>query len=75
METQLDKIHSIAEEAYLPRAGLNRKFPKAVLLEPQLYGGQGDPSLYVKKGYSQLQFLLGHIWNNDEQGKMMRQEV
>ena len=72
---QLRKLHSIVEQAYLPKGGLNRKFPKAILRGPTLYGGHGDPGLYTRKGYNQVQLMLGHIRNNDEQGDMIRLEV
>ena len=72
---QLGKIHSEIEKAYLAKAGLNRKFPKAVLRGPKMYGGHGDPSLYTRKGFQQLQLLCGHIQNNDKQGGVMRQEI
>lgn len=69
-ETQLGKIHLDIEKAYLAKAGLNRK-----MRGPKKYGGHGDPSLYTRKGYQQLQLLCRHIRNNDEQGGMMRQEI
>ena len=74
-EIQLRKIHSEIEKTYLAKAGINRKFPKAVLRGPMKYDGHGDPSLYTRKGFQQLQLLLGHIRNKDEQGGMMRQAV
>ena len=74
-EIQLRKIHLEIKKAYLAKAGLNRKFPKAVLRGPKKYGGHGDPSLYTRKGFQQLQLLCGHIRNKDKQGGMMRQEI
>ena len=36
--THLARIHSVVEQAYLAKGGLNRKFPKAVIRGPRLYG-------------------------------------
>ena len=72
---QLKKLHSIVEQAYLPKGGLNRKFPKAVLREPTEYGRHGDLSLHTRKGHKQLQLMIGHIRNRDEQGDMLRMEI
>ena len=74
-ERQLRKLHSIVEQAYLPKGGLNRKFPKAVLRGPMLYGGHGDSGLYTRKGHNKIQLLIGHKRNRDEQGDMLRMEV
>ena len=40
-----------------------------------MYGGHGDPGLYTRKEYQQLQLFLGHIRHVDVQGEMVRQEV
>ena len=71
----MTSIHSIVEQVYLAKGDLNRKFLKAVIRGPRLYGGQGDPGLYTRKGYQQLQLFLGHIRNADTQGEMIRQEI
>ena len=42
---------------------------------PHQYGGYGDPALYTIKGYKQIQFLIGHIRNKDDIGKMIKQEL
>ena len=74
--TQLASIHSVVvEQAYLVKGGLNRKFPKAIIRGPRLYGGQGDSDLYTRKGYQQLQLFLGHIRNADTQVEMIRQDI
>jgi len=72
--TQLARIHSVVEQAYLAKEGLNRKFPKAVIQGPRFYGGQRDTGLYTRKGYQQLRLFLGHIRNADTPGEMIRQE-
>ena len=74
-ENKLNKLQLMAEEAYLPKIGMNRKFPKRVLRGPQEYGGMGDPSYYTIQGYKQLQLLIGHVRDNDEVGTMIRQEI
>ena len=74
-EQQLRKIRSIAEAAFLPKAGMNRNFPRAVLRGPAKYGGANDPSFYTVKGYKQLQYLIGHIRNEDDIGTMIIQEI
>ena len=74
-EQQLWKIQSIAEAAFLPKAGMNRNFPRAVLRGPAKYGGANDPSFYTVKGYKQLQYLIGHIRNEDDIGTMLIQEI
>ena len=74
-QKQLSRIQSIAEEASLPKIGFNRKFPKHVLRGPHQYGGYGDPSLYIIKGYKQLQFMIGHLRNKDDIGTMLKQEL
>ena len=75
IETQLEKLHSIVEQAYLPKGGLNRTFPKAVLRGPLEYWGHRDPGLYTRKSHKQIQLLLGHIRNRDEQGDILRMEI
>ena len=42
---------------------------------PTLYRGYGDPGLYTRKGHNQLQLMIGHIKNRDEQGDMLRMEI
>ena len=74
-ENKLNKLQSIAEEAYLPKIGMNRKFPKVLLRGPQEYGGLGDPSYYTTQGYRQFQLLIGHVRNNDKVETMIRQEI
>ena len=65
----------MVEHAYLIKGDLYRKFPKAVIRGLRIYGEQGDPGLYTRKGYQQLQLFLGHIRNADTQGDMIRQEI
>ena len=72
---QLTIIQSIAKAESLPKIGFNRKSPKTVLRGPHQYGGYGDPALYTVKGYKQLQFLIGHLRNKDDIGKMLKQKL
>ena len=67
-QKQLVAIHSVAEANYLPKIGFNRNFPTEVLRGPHKYGGYGDPGLYSRKGYKQLQFLIGNLQSKDSLG-------
>ena len=72
---QLGKIQSIDKAADLPKAGMNRKFQRAVLRGPAKYGGGNDPSFYTVKGYKQLQYMIRHIRNEDDIVTMLSQEI
>ena len=72
---QLTTVQSTAKTASLPKISFNRKLPKDILRGPHLYEGYGNPALYTIKGYRLLKFLIGHLRNKDDIGKMLKQEL
>jgi hypothetical protein len=64
--------HSSASSASLvPKLHLNRHTPHAVIFGIEQYGGLALPDLYMDQGFQQLQFLIGHINQQDNVGKLM----
>jgi hypothetical protein len=55
---QCNKLTSILASAALPRCGIVRSFPRAILHAPLKYGGFQIPDLYVEQGISHVQRLL-----------------
>ena len=50
-------------KAYLPRIGLNRHFPLAVLNGPNVYGGLEHKTFYDRQGIAQIKLHMGSIRN------------
>lgn len=52
------KIQSPVFQATLPKLGLNRNFPRAVLYGPTRYGGLAFPNLYLEQGIEHIKWLI-----------------
>ena len=55
---QCKRIQSQVLQATLPKIGLNRNFPRAVVFGPCRYGGIQLPNLYVEQGMQHITWLL-----------------
>lgn len=56
--TQCSRITSIVAAAALPRCGIMRTFPRALLHAPIKYGGLNIPDLYVEQGIQHIVRLI-----------------
>ena len=45
-QSQCHKLQNTAAQAYLPKLGFNRKFPKQVIYAPANMGGWGEKELF-----------------------------
>ncbi len=70
-EKQCRFIQAPALAALLPKLQLNRHTPHAVLFGNPKYGGLGLPDLYTDQGFQQLRFFLGHLYLDDDIGKLI----
>jgi hypothetical protein len=57
---------------FLPKMGLNRHFPRAILYGPSEFAGLQLRDLYVEQGIARIMTTLQHIHNNTEVGKMLQ---
>lgn len=55
---QCNKIQCPVFQATLPRLGLNRNFPRAVIYGPTRFGGLAFPHLYTEQGLLHLKWLI-----------------
>jgi hypothetical protein len=55
---QCNKITSVLAAAALPRCGVMRSFPRALLHGPVTYGGLNIPDLYVEQGVQHITRLI-----------------
>ena len=71
-EKALDKIQYKALESFVPALGYNKGFPRAVVFGPQEFGGMGVPHLFTEMNVSKIEYLIMHIRNNSDLGKLFR---
>ena len=45
----------------LPKLGLSKKFPHAILYSPLKYGGRNFPNIYLEQGILNIDTLLSHV--------------
>jgi hypothetical protein len=72
--TQCNKLTSEMAMTALPRSGIMRTFPRALLLHgPKKYGGLAIPDLYVKQGISHVSHLIRYSkTRNHSTGHLIR---
>ena len=71
-EKECDHIMAPVLAGALPRAGICRNIPRAVLYGNPEYQGLGVHNLYTTMGLHQLQALLDNIWKDTITGRLMR---
>ena len=60
-------------KAILPKAGINRYFPRNVLFGTQEMNGMGFKDIFLLQGISHISNLILHIWNKSITGYLMKQ--
>ena len=73
--SQLQVIQQPAINAYLPKIGLNRHYPRAIVFAPTTLGGLGETSLTLDAGIQKLKLLLGHTRSKDNTDTIIIQEI
>jgi hypothetical protein len=73
--SQLHAIQQPVISAYLPKIGLNRHYPRAIVFAPTTLGGLGETLLTLDAGIQKLKLLLGHTRSKDDTGTMIIQEI
>ena len=71
-EKVLDRIQNKALESFIPALGYNKGFPRAVMLGPTTYGGDGVPHLFTESKLLQLEILVMHLRANTTLGQLFR---
>ena len=71
-KAQCDYVMAPALERGLPRAGICRNMPRAVIYGDLDHQGMGLHNLYTTMGLHQVQALLTNIWRDNITGKLLR---
>jgi hypothetical protein len=58
--------------AILPKTGIARSAPRAVLFGAAQFGGMGLKHLTSLKGHTRLQYILGHLRYGDATGRLIQ---
>ena len=69
------KLQKIIDPTYLPKIGLNRKFPKAILHEPPDYGRLEHLKFEDRQGIEQIKMFIGSIRNKKEIEKLIKRSL
>jgi hypothetical protein len=70
---QCDKISSTLANAALPRCGILRTFPRALVYAPIKVGGLDIPNLYIEQGIGHILRLIRYSQSqNHSTGKLLR---
>lgn len=69
-EKVLDKIQAKALESFIPALGFNCNFPRAVLLGPKAFGGEGIPHLHTESNIQKIEILMANIRGQTELGTL-----
>ena len=68
---EIKELQNPFTSAFLANSGYHSRFPRALVYAPERYGGIGLEHLYQARGILQLKYLISHIRNRDELGKLM----
>jgi hypothetical protein len=73
-KSQCDKLTSVIAQVALPRIGVIRSFPRALLHAPPKFAGLNIPNLYVEQGVSHILRLIRYSRSkNHSTGLLLRQ--
>jgi hypothetical protein len=67
-----EEIQRPVVNTILPKMGISRKAPRAVVFGTSQYRGLGLTHLAALQGHTRLQYLLGHLCCNDATGQLMQ---
>ena len=70
--TQLSTIDRSAMQAFLPKLGFARTFPRSVIYGPLSLGGYGLRSIQAHQGIEQTILFLQHFRLQDSPGRLLR---
>ena len=68
---QLDRMQQKAIYKMLPKLGINRHAPQAMIFGPRRYGGRQITDLQVEQPLSNIMATIGHMRRMDEVGKAL----
>ena len=60
-------------KAYLPKAGINRNFPRDILYGNADLHGLGLKNIYLVQGISHICNIVAHLWNKSITGHLIQQ--
>jgi hypothetical protein len=72
MNKDCEEIQTPVVNAILPKMGIARTAPRAVVFGTAQYGGLGATHLAALQGHTCLQHLLGHLRYGDAKGRLMQ---
>jgi hypothetical protein len=72
LKKDCEDIQRPVVNAILPKMGIARTAPRAVVFGTEQYGGLGLTHLAVLQGRTRLQYLLGHLCCGDAIGRIMK---
>jgi hypothetical protein len=74
-ERQLQSVQSRSMSIFLPKMGINRHFPKAIVYGPPELGGLQLRDLFVEQGISRIMVIPSNVYNETELGRMIMIEI
>jgi hypothetical protein len=57
----LDKLQQKLAYGIIPKMGINRRFPRAVVYAPKYFGGLGFPNLSTEQPIAHVKSIIGHF--------------
>ena len=75
LEDECTKIMWPLLKAYLPRAGINRHFPRDVLYGKVEKQGIGLKNLYLSQGIAHIVDIINHTWHGSLTGTLISQSL
>ena len=69
--SNINEIQSTAMRLLLPKLGMNRNMPRAVVYGPRKYGGRQITDLRIEQPVKSLTSTIGHLRRNDRVGKLL----
>jgi hypothetical protein len=67
-----EEIQKPVVNVILPKMGITRSAPRAVIFGTAQFGGLGLTHLTAMQGHTRLQYLLGHLRCGDATGRLMQ---
>jgi hypothetical protein len=72
MKKDCEEIQRPVVNAILPKTGIARSAPRAVVFGTEQFGGLGLTHRTALQGHNRLQYLLGHLHCGDATGRLMQ---
>ena len=60
-------------KSILPKAGINRYFPREALFGTHTLNGMGFKDIFLLQGISHVSYLVSHCWSNSITGHLIKQ--